>query len=78
MAIWQFFDAKIYIKQHARHKKKGSAETTLPHGLDESYIHLSRDILFCVCSLVGRIKEHSARTYTSRILFELLSVWVTF
>lgn len=27
------------------HKKKGSAETTLPHGLDESYNHLSRDRL---------------------------------
>ena len=32
-------------------QKKGSAETTLPHGLDESYNHLSRDILFCVCCL---------------------------
>ena len=73
MAIWQFFDANIYINQHARHKKKGSAETTLPHGLDESYNHLSRDILFCVCSLVGRVKEHSARTYTSRILMLLLT-----
>ena len=64
---------KIYIKQHARHKKKGSAETTLPHGLDESYNHLSRDILFCVCSLVGRVKEHSARTYASLILMLLLT-----
>ena len=33
--------------------KKGSAETTLPHGLDGSYNHLSRDILFFVRSLVG-------------------------
>lgn len=64
---------KIYIKQHARHKKRGSAETTLPHGLDESYNHLSRDILFCVCSLVGRVKEHSARTYASLILMLLLT-----
>ena len=64
---------KIYIKQHARHKKKGSAETTLPHGLDESYNHRSRDILFCVCSLVGRVKEHSARTYASLILMLFLT-----
>ena len=54
-------------------KKRGSAETTLPHGLDESYNHLSRDILFCVCSLVGRVKEHSARTYASLILMLLLT-----
>ena len=54
-------------------QKKGSAETTLPHGLDESYNHLSRDILFCVCSLVGRVKEHSARTYASLILMLLLT-----
>lgn len=53
--------------------KKGSTETTLPHGLDESYNHLSRDILFCVCCLVGRVKEHSARTYTSLILMQLLT-----
>ena len=54
-------------------QKKGSAETTLPHGLDESYNHLSRDILFCVCCLVGRVKEHSARTYTCLILMQLLT-----
>lgn len=53
--------------------KKGSAETTLPHELDELYNHLSRDILFCVCSLVGRVKEHSARTYASLILMLLLT-----
>ena len=57
MAIWQFFDAKeiknIYNTACPTHIKKGSAEMTLPHGLDELYNHLSRDILFCVCSLVG-------------------------
>ena len=54
-------------------KKRGSAETTLPHGLDKLYNHLSRDILFCVCCLVGRVKEHSARTYASLILMLLLT-----
>ena len=54
-------------------QKKGSAETTLPHGLDELYNHLSHDILFCVCCLVGRVKEHSARTYASLILMLLLT-----
>ena len=75
MAIWQFFGAKKYIYKTAcpTHIKKGSAETTLPHGLDELYNHLSRDILFCVCCLVGRVKEHSARTYASLILMLLLT-----
>ena len=76
MQIYNFYFEKhrflviFYIRQEI---KRGSAETTLPHGLDESYNHLSRDILFCVCSLVGRVKEHGARTYASLILMLLLT-----
>lgn len=54
-------------------KKREAPKRHFPHGLDESYNHLSRDILFCVCSLVGRVKEHSARTYASLILMLLLT-----
>ena len=57
MQIYNFYSEKAsffsYFFSLGRKLKKGSAETTLPHGLDESYNHLSRDILFCVCSLVG-------------------------
>ena len=76
MQIYNFYSEKhrflviFYIRQEIT---RGSTETTLPHGLDKLYNHLSRDILFCVCSLVGRVKEHSARTYTSLILMQLLT-----
>ncbi len=53
---------KIYIKQHARHKKKGSAETTLPHGLDESYNHYPIDrLIIDTNSLYDKTKNHQTQ-----------------
>ena len=49
MQIYNFYSEKhrfLVIFSHQTEKlKRGSAETTLPHGLDESYNHLSRDRL---------------------------------